>query len=97
MTNDNNDKKTQRGNLLFTPKVYKDSQTLAEIDGISLNEYLHRLAKREADKRKEEIDAKREILAIKNKIMNNIGTMTMEEQQELSNKMQELNKIIGKD
>lgn len=91
------EKKTKRGNLLFTPSVYKDSQILAEIDGVSLNEYLHELAKGETEKRKKEITAWREIGAIKNKIFNNMGSMTIEGQQELLTKMQELNKIIDKD
>ena len=50
------EKKTQRGNILFTPSVYEDMQILAELEDTSFNNLLHELAKDYASKRADEIE-----------------------------------------
>lgn len=50
------EKKTERVNGLFTPTVYNNLKTLSEIDGTSFNNLLHEIAKAYTNKRIDEID-----------------------------------------
>ena len=66
-----NEKKTQRGNILFTPSVYEDMQILAELEDTSFNNLLHELAKDYASKRAGEIERYKK----KQKLVEDILTM----------------------
>ena len=66
-----NEKKTQRGNILFTPSVYEDMQILAELEDTSFNNLLHELAKDYASKRADEIERYKK----KQKLVEDILTM----------------------
>lgn len=65
------EKKTQRGNILFTPSVYEDMQILAELEDASFNNLLHELAKDYASKRADEIERYKK----KQKLVEDILTM----------------------
>ena len=65
------EKKTQRGNILFTPSVYEDMQILAELEDTSFNNLLHELAKDYASKRADEIERYKK----KQKLVEDILTM----------------------
>lgn len=65
------EKKTQRGNILFTPSVYEDMQILAELEDTSFNNLLHELAKDYASKRADEIGRYKK----KQKLVEDIMTM----------------------
>ena len=66
-----NEKKTQRGNILFTPSVYENMQILAELEDTSFNNLLHELAKDYASKRADEIERYKK----KQKLVEDILTM----------------------
>ena len=51
-----NEKKTKRGNLLFTPTVYEGMQILAEMHKTSLNDLLHEISKQYISERYEQIE-----------------------------------------
>lgn len=96
MNEEKKETRSERLHLLLTPSLHRDIQTLAMIENTSKNDLLNEIVEIYIEKHKDEINAKKEMLALNNKIMNNIGKMTLEEQQSLMKRMEELQGILAK-